>query len=116
MCLIVEAKISFERGREAQYFYETFSKLKHSEGGSNQSSKRQILAYAAVKVEIWLTSSTVAVFKSVLRKFVNPIDFHLHTKKWPRVSLFGQSGFLDNGGSNMSPQQQISITVKRSHA
>ena len=37
---------------------------------------------------IWLKSSSLAVSKSVLRLFVNPIGFCLHTKEWPRVSRF----------------------------
>ena len=34
-----------------QYFYETFSKFKRAEGALNQSSKRQLLAYASFEVE-----------------------------------------------------------------
>ena len=49
--------------------------------------KRQLLAYAAVEVEKYMAKNfTLAVSKSVLRLFVNPIDFHLHTKKWPTGS------------------------------
>ena len=43
----------------------------------------------------------------MIRLSVNPIDFCLHTKKWPRVSRFWKIWFLNNGESIKSLQQQI---------
>ena len=51
---MVKAKVSFKRGREVNFFVKRFQYLNLQKGFETPPQKRQLLAYAAIKVEKYM--------------------------------------------------------------